>query len=326
MIISRTPLRISLGGGGTDLPSYYRANGHGFLLAAAITRHVYIAVNHNFDPEYLLKYSSVERVRRATEIQHPLLRECITALDVAPPIEISSMADIPAGTGLGSSGAFTVGVLKALAHHKHRSMTNEQLAAQACTIEIDRLGENIGKQDQYIAALGGITAFTFNADESVSAERIELAPAVRQRLEEDLLLFYTGVRRSASTVLRTESDSTGALRRANNVLNETREIGYLTRDVLQQGEVEDFGRLLTRQWQLKYTRQKSELHDHIDDIIRTGIDHGALGGKLVGAGGGGFLLFFADRKVELRRAMTNLGLVEVPFGIDYSGSTIIVAN
>lgn len=326
MIISRTPLRISLGGGGTDLPSYYRANGHGFLIAAAITRHVYIAVNDNFDRDFLLKYSSVERAADPNTIQHPLLRECIKTFGISGAIEISSMADIPAGTGLGSSGSFTVGVLKALAQHQHRSLTNEQIAAEACTIEIERLGENVGKQDQYIAATGGISAFTFRDDESVQVERMNLSRLVRQRLEEDLLLFYTGVRRSAGEVLRGEQDSTGSIARTRSSLNDTREIGYATRDVLASGDVERFGKILTEQWKLKYERQPLPLHDEINDIITAGVQHGALGGKLVGAGGGGFILFFADQKVRLREEMARRGLAEVPFGIDYEGSSIIVAN
>jgi len=326
MIISRTPLRISLGGGGTDLPSYYRNNGHGFLIAAAITRHVYIAVNDNFDREFLLKYSSVEKTTDISSIQHPLLRECLRSFNLKGAIEISSMADIPAGTGLGSSGSFTVGVLKALAHHQHRSLTNEQIAAEACTIEIERLGEGVGKQDQYIAATGGISGFTFRDNESVEIERLDISRTVRQRLEEDLLLFYTGVRRSAGEVLRSESDSTGAVARMRSNLNDTREIGYATRDMLCQGDIDAFGRLLTQQWQLKFARQRSELHEEIDDIITAGIRHGAVGGKLVGAGGGGFILFFADQKVRLREEMTHRKLMEVPFGIDYEGSSIIVAN
>jgi len=326
MIISRTPLRISLGGGGTDLPSYYRNNGHGFLIAAAITRHVYIAVNDNFDREFLLKYSSVEKTTDISSIQHPLLRECLRSFNLKGAIEISSMADIPAGTGLGSSGSFTVGVLKALAHHQHRSLTNEQIAAEACTIEIERLGEGVGKQDQYIAATGGISGFTFRDNESVEIERLDISRTVRQRLEEDLLLFYTGVRRSAGEVLRSESDSTGPVARMRSNLNDTREIGYATRDMLCQGDIDAFGRLLTQQWQLKFARQRSELHEEIDDIITAGIRHGAVGGKLVGAGGGGFILFFADQKVRLREEMTHRNLMEVPFGIDYEGSSIIVAN
>ncbi len=326
MIITRTPLRISLGGGGTDLPSYYRVNGHGFLIAAAITRHVYIAVNDNFDNDYLLKYSNIERVTDAQSIKHPLLRECIKAFDIPSSIEISSMADIPAGTGLGSSGSFTVGLLKALAQYQHRSLTNEQIAAEAAAIEIDRLGENVGKQDQYIAATGGITALTFRDDESVMIEPLDLSRTVRQRLQEDLLLFYTGVRRSASEVLRGESDSSGAILRSKPSLNETREIGYATRDLLLKGDLTSFGQVLTHQWHLKYSRQPSDLHDEINDIIAAGITHGALGGKLVGAGGGGFILFFAHQKLALREEMARRNLTEVPFGIDYEGSCVIVAN
>ena len=171
MIITRTPLRISLGGGGTDVPSYYRKAGSGFLIAAAISKYVYIAVNQNFDDDILLKYSQVERVEQPEDVSHPLLRECLLEAQLRSTIEISSMADIPAGTGLGSSGAFTVGVLKALHAFKHEIVPNEQIAARACEIEIERLQQSIGKQDQYIAAIGGLTAFEFHAD-----ERVEVIP------------------------------------------------------------------------------------------------------------------------------------------------------
>ena len=327
MIITRTPLRISLGGGGTDLPSYYREAGAGFLIAAAITKYVYIAVNQNFDDDLLLKYSSVERVKSQTEVQHPLLRECLAATGEWSGIEISSMADIPTGTGLGSSGAFTVGVLKALRMYSHQGHANLDLAREACLIEIDRLGEPVGKQDQYIAAVGGITGFTFNADDSVDVEPLALDPSTRTRMEENLLLFYTGVRRSASEVLAEERSVTSAtaLQLSAN-LDETLDIGYRTRDVLLSGDLDSFGALLTEQWNLKYRRQPSETHDVVNEWIHRGIGAGAAGGKLVGAGGGGFLLFYTDRRAELREVMNGLGLTEVGFRIDYEGSAVSIAH
>jgi len=327
MIITKTPLRISLGGGGTDLPSYYSKAGHGYLIAAAITKYVYIAVNHNFDDDILLKYSQVERCSALDQVQHPLLRECLRSCDIKHAIEISSMADIPTGTGLGSSGAFTIGVLKALRMFAHRADSNEAIAREACRIEIDVLGEPVGKQDQYIAACGGVSAFTFNSDETVEVRPLNLDPTVRSRLEENLQLFYTGIRRSASEVLAAEqSGGQVAKSTISENLDRTRDIGYRTADVLESGDIDSFGKLLTEQWKLKYERQPSRTHDEVDGWIEIGIRSGALGGKLVGAGGGGFLLFYADRKSELQAAMQSLGLTKIPFGMDYVGSTVLVAQ
>jgi D-glycero-alpha-D-manno-heptose-7-phosphate kinase len=326
MIITRTPLRISLGGGGTDLPSYYRKNGHGFLIAAAITKYVYIAVNQNFDNDLLLKYSEVERAKSIDEVRHPLLRECLRATEISKRIEISSMADVPAGTGLGSSGSFAVGVLKALHLYSHRTPSAESLAAQACEIEINRLGEPIGKQDQYIAAVGGVSTFTFRDDESVEVERLAMTDITRSQLEDNLLLFYTGVKRSASAALASEESLNSAPGKQIDNLSDTRAIGYETRDILLSGDMTAFGKILTRQWNLKYQRQPSTLHNQIDSWIQSGIAAGAQGGKLVGAGGGGFLLFYADRKTDLRRAMAEIGLPEVGFGVDYEGSSVTIAR
>jgi D-glycero-alpha-D-manno-heptose-7-phosphate kinase len=326
MIITRTPLRISLGGGGTDLPSFYRKHGHGFLIAAAITKYVYIAVNQNFDDDLLLKYSEVERAKSIDEVKHPLLRECLRATDISKRIEISSMADVPAGTGLGSSGSFAVGLLKALHLYSHRTPSAEYLAEQACEIEINRLCEPIGKQDQYIAAVGGVSTFTFRDDETVEVDRLAMADISRSQLEDNLLLFYTGIKRSASAALSTEAQNAIDSKKPVENLSDTRAIGYETRDILLTGDMNAFGRALTNQWNLKYQRQPSLLHDEINSWIQTGIMAGAQGGKLVGAGGGGFLLFYADRKTDLRRAMSEIGLPEISFGVDYEGSCVTTAR
>jgi D-glycero-alpha-D-manno-heptose-7-phosphate kinase len=326
MIITRTPLRISLGGGGTDLPSFYRKHGHGFLIAAAITKYVYIAVNQNFDDDLLLKYSEVERAKSIDEVKHPLLRECLRATDISKRIEISSMADVPAGTGLGSSGSFAVGLLKALHLYSHRTPSAEYLAEQACEIEINRLCEPIGKQDQYIAAVGGVSTFTFRDDETVEVDRLAMADISRSQLEDNLLLFYTGIKRSASAALSTEAQNAIDSKKPVENLSDTRAIGYETRDILLTGDMNAFGRALTNQWNLKYRRQPSLLHDEINSWIQTGIMAGAQGGKLVGAGGGGFLLFYADRKTDLRRAMSEIGLPEISFGVDYEGSCVTTAR
>jgi D-glycero-alpha-D-manno-heptose-7-phosphate kinase len=326
MIITRTPLRITLGGGGTDLPSYYRNNGGGFLIAAAITKYVFIAVNHNFDGDLLLKYSSVERVPHATDVQHPLLREILLATEASAGIEISSMADIPAGTGLGSSGAFTVGVLKALSAHNHELASNIELAESACHIEIDRLGEPVGKQDQYIAAVGGITAFEFRADDSVEVTALELDPPTRHAMHDNLLLFYTGIRRAASDVLAVEQNAAGSAGSLDANLDAVKELGLDTAATLKRGDLTRFGELLTEQWQMKLARSPTAVHAQVDEWIRAGIAAGGAGGKLVGAGDGGFLLFYADDKSGVREAMALRGLTEVRFGIDYLGASVIVSG
>jgi D-glycero-alpha-D-manno-heptose-7-phosphate kinase len=326
VIITRTPLRISLGGGGTDLPAYYRERGGGYLVAAAITKYVYLAVNRNFDDVVILKYSQVERCDRAEDVHHPILREALLATGAGAGTEISAMADIPGGTGLGSSGSFTVGVLRALAAHQRRVMSAEEVAALACHIEIDRLGEPIGKQDQYIASYGGLTAFEFRPDDTVGVERLEVPDDVHDRLDEDLLLFYTGVRRSASEELAlTDVNAKVGDPDLTANLDAVRQAGHDTAEALRTGDLKAFGNQLTDQWKLKLARAPSPIHHQVDRWIETGIDAGALGGKLVGAGGGGFLLFYSDHKADLRAAMREIGLEEVGFAIDTLGSTVLVA-
>jgi D-glycero-alpha-D-manno-heptose-7-phosphate kinase len=323
MIITRTPLRVSLGGGGTDLPSYYRNSDGGFLVAAAISKYVFIAINHQFDDSIFLKYSEIERARRPTEIRHPLLREALLLAGIDNSVEISAMADIPAGTGLGSSGTFTVGLLRALHAYRHEAVSPLELAEEACHVEIDRLREPIGKQDQYIAAVGGLTAFEFRADDRVEVLPVRVTDSTRFCIEENLLLFYTGVRRSASEALAVEQRPDANL---SDNLDAVRSIGRQSFDALETGDLEKFGALLTDQWHLKLQRSPSEAHTRADHWIRTGIDAGAAGGKLVGAGGGGFLLFYAENKADLRAAMAKEGLEEVRFRLDCEGSTTIVAQ
>jgi D-glycero-alpha-D-manno-heptose-7-phosphate kinase len=323
VIITRTPLRISLGGGGTDLPSYYRQAGGGFLIAAAISKYVFIAINDNFEDTILLKYSEVERVGDASSIQHPLLREAVLLSGIHHGIEISAMADIPAGTGLGSSGSFTVGLVRALRAYQHQSVSNVELAEDACHIEIDRLGEPIGKQDQYISAVGGIAAFEFRPDEQVAVSPVRLSSSSRHAVEENLLLFYTGIRRSASEMLAVEQ-MPGA--NVNDNLDAVKHLGHQAHEALESDDLERFGALLSDQWALKFKRSPGEAHREIDGWIREGIEAGAAGGKLVGAGGGGFLLFYAEHKADLRAAMAARGLEEVRFRIDYEGSATIVSQ
>lgn len=325
LIITRTPLRISLGGGGTDLPSYYEASGSGFLVAAAINRHIYVTIHDNFEEnKYFLQYSKIENVEHVSEIVHPLIREALTYTNTGPGIQISSEADIPAGTGLGSSGTFAVGLMKALRAYKHQYTSNEDIAKDACHLEIDRLGEPVGKQDQYIAAVGGLSTFEFHADGSVDVNSLEMNKIIRSEFEENLMLFFTGYRRSASDELsaldKGASVSDSEIRKN---LDSVKEAGYAAAECLRAGDLKTFAKMLTNQWELKFSRSPSAVHAEIDGWIRAGLDAGALGGKLVGAGGGGFLLFYAENKTSLRAKMLELGLREVPVSFDNVGTVVL---
>ena len=325
MTIARSPLRISLGGGGTDLPSYYREHG-GFLIAAAIDRYVYVTVMRPFSAGIYLKYSKLEHVERVEEVQHPIIRESLKLFDPeVPQIEITSLADIPSGTGLGSSGSFTTALLKALSAHDRQLLHPQDLARLACEIEIDRLREPVGKQDQYIAAYGGITCFTFNPDETVEAVPLKATPDTLFDLEDNLLLFFTGFTRSASSILkeqdtRTKSDDRDMVRN----LHEVKELGLQSKQALERGEPALLGEIMHTHWMNKKKRAKEMTNPQIDEWYELGRANGAIGGKLVGAGGGGFLLFYAEDRNRLRRAMAKAGLEEVRFGFDFEGTKVLI--
>lgn len=327
MIITRSPLRISLGGGGTDLPSYYREHG-GFLIAAAIDKHVYINVHDRFTDGYLLKYSQLEEARGIDEIRHPIIREALRLVsERATNLEIASMADIPAGTGLGSSGSFTTALLKALHAHQRQWISPAELAEEACTIEMEKLGEPIGKQDQYIAAIGGITAFEFQRDGKVEFRPVRLSEETRVGLEEQLLLFFTGFSRSASAILsdqKARSEKSDAAMLEN--LHFTKELGRQSLAALESGALEEFARLMDVHWQRKKARTQGMSNETINGWYELAMKNGALGGKLIGAGGGGFLMFYAADKQRLRRAMVEAGLREVRFRFDYEGTKIVAQD
>lgn len=323
MIISRTPLRISIGGGGTDLPSYYQHDG-GFVLSAAIDKYVYIGVNRTFTDDYFLKYSSLERVADRNEVQHPIFREVFRKLQIEPAIEVVSMADIPAGTGLGSSGSFTVGLIRALFAHRRQHISAADLAEMACDIEIVQLQEPVGKQDQYIASFGGIQCLDFHPDGKVDVTPLELPLTTLHDLEQHLVLFFTGYSRSASGILKdqTEKSVAGDADMRRN-LDETKLLGLRIKEVLEGGSAEDFGLLMNEHWQRKRKRSVGMSNQTIDELYELGMNNGAVGGKLVGAGAGGFLMFYATDVGRLRTAFRDRGLEEVVFRFDHDGSTIL---
>jgi D-glycero-alpha-D-manno-heptose-7-phosphate kinase len=325
MIITRSPLRISLGGGGTDLPSYYRDH-TGFVISAAIDKYVYITIHETFVPDLIIKYSKMERVATVEEIQHPIIREAMKLLDMPPGyLEITSMADIPSGTGLGSSGSFTTSLLKALHSHNKNLIHPRELAEQACDIEINRLGEPIGKQDQYIAAFGGITCFRFLPNDQVEAWPLKINTETRYNLEDNLLLFFTGYSRSASSILK-EQDVKSKQNNQDMIsnLHFIKEIGEKSKEALESGNLHTFAELMNVHWEHKKQRSGSMSNSQIDEWYYLARKNGALGGKLIGAGGGGFLMFYAEDKVNLRHVLTQAGMEEVRFRFDFEGTKAVI--
>src|SRR3954466_9634500 len=324
MIIARSPLRVTLGGGGTDLPSYYEKFG-GFLIAAAIDRYVYITLHDTFVPDLIVKYSELERVPEAKQLKHPIIREAFGLLGIeGRSLELTSMADIPAGTGLGSSGSFTTALLKALHAHKRNLVHPAEVAAQACEIELGRLKEPIGKQDQYIAAYGGITCFKFLENGKVEAWPLKISEETRYNLEDNLLLFFTGYSRSASAILKEQDQKSKTADPAMiENLHFVKDLGKQSQKALESGDLPEFARLMDVHWQRKKERSRGMSNPHINEWYDSAMANGALGGKLIGAGGGGFLMFYADDKVKLRHAMREKGLTEVRFRFDFEGTRIL---
>jgi D-glycero-alpha-D-manno-heptose-7-phosphate kinase len=325
MIITRSPLRISLGGGGTDLPSYYKKHS-GFLIAAAIDKYVYITLHQTFKQELILKYSKLEHVNSIEEIQHPIIREGLRLIGMTDPhLEITSMADIPSGTGLGSSGSFTTALLKALHAYKKNIVHPQGLAEQACQIEIEKLKEPIGKQDQYIAAYGGLTCFQFLPNGHVEATPLKVDPETLYNLEDNLLLFFTGYSRAASTILKEQDEkSRQSNRDMTDNLHFVKELGYQSQEALEVGDLCKFGELMNVHWEHKKKRSGGMSNTDIDHWYSLAMDNGALGGKLIGAGGGGFLMFYAGDKTRLRHALTHAGLREVRFRFDFEGTKVVI--
>jgi len=326
MIISKAPLRITLGGGGTDLQSYYGKHG-GFWISAAIDKYIYISIHDVFQDQIILKYSELERVRTVDEIRHALLRESLRTMGIRERIEISSFADLPEGTGLGSSGTFTVALLKGLHSYTRRHVTNRELAEEACRLEIEQLKRPVGKQDQYIAAFGGINCFSIAPGrEEVEVVPLRLPRASLYQLEEDCAFFFTGYSRQASSILAEQDEKS---KRDDQAMIENlhlvKDIGLRSREALERGDLVSFAALLDEQWEAKLARSKSMVNSEIARWFRVARANGAGGGKLIGAGGGGFLMFLADDKARLRAAMASEGLQEVRMRFDFEGAQTLVA-
>jgi len=324
LIVSRTPFRLSLGGGGTDLPAYYMKFG-GFFVSGAVNRYMHIIVNDRFEPGIRVSYSQTEIVQSADSVRHPIVRETLKHLDFKDRIEIVSLADVPAATGLGSSGSFSVGLLNALYAHKKMTKTPKEVAEEACHIAMVRLHEPSGKQDEYAASLGGIRSYEIDREGRVTPRELKISPETLDELEHGIMMFYTGVKRNANDILRGQRDKVstnedGAVEKMHAI----KSIGYESMKALESGDLKRFGGLLDEHWKVKRgvtDAMSTEGIDHWYALARGG---GALGGKVVGAGGGGFLMLYCEEgRQAVRAALAREGLVEMKFRFDFEGSKVI---
>lgn len=320
MIISKTPLRVSFAGGGTDIADYYR-NGYGAVVSSAIKKYVYVTVNKRFDDDIRVSYSKTETVDSLDKIEHGLVREALRKVGIRNGIEITTIADIPSkGTGLGSSSAIAVGLLNALYAFKGHRAGPKKLAEEACEIEIDKLGEPIGKQDQYIAAYGGLQHIKFNADETVILDPVLCPPKTKRDIESHLMLFYTGKTRKASDILSRQKSNS---KMNKDVLDKMRDQAEKLFHDLTSLQVNKLGAILKEGWELKKSLAKGISDPDIDKLYEKALKAGAVGGKITGAGGGGFLVLFVppESHWSVRHALT--GLKDLEFKIEPQGSKII---
>lgn len=326
MIISKTPLRMSFVGGGSDLPVFYRKFG-GAVVSTAINQFVYVTVNRKFDEGIRVSYSKTEEAPKVEQVKHPLVREAMKMLGISGGVEITSIADIPAkGSGLGSSSSFTVGLLHALHAYACRYASAEQLARESCEIEIDRCGEPIGKQDQFAAAFGGFNYIEFYPDDSVSVEPIICKRETLRQLEENTLVFYTGITRSASALLKTQQEVVASEKAKQKVLRRMVELARQLKAELQKNNLQAFGEIIHENWELKRSLTSAVSTSAIDAWYEAGRKAGAVGGKLLGAGSGGFMMFYAPREKHEAIARALGGLRRMDFRFEPQGSKIIFVH
>ncbi len=324
MILVKTPFRISLVGGGTDLPAFYRRHGYGAVVSAAIDKYMYVMIHPYFHDKLRVKYSLTEDVDRIDELKHPIVRECLRLMNVTSGVEIASIADIPAGLGVGSSSSFTVCLLHALHTYRERHVTKEALAREACRIEIEELKEPIGKQDQYAASYGSLNYFQFNADESVEIERLVTSRDVTTELFRRLLVFYVGNPRAARDILSCQQATIGEgeqFRAAQGIVQLAQDL----RTVLKSGELKLVGKILHEGWLLKKSLAGNISNGDIDRLYDAAMAAGAGGGKLLGAGGGGFLLFYCEPQFQ-EAVRRTLALRELPIALDREGTKVIYSE
>lgn len=326
VIISRTPLRITLGGGGTDLPFYYSKYG-GYVVTAAIDKFVNIAVNKRFENNIRVSYTKTEIVDRPEQLEHPILREALKLLKINSNLEIVSLADVPSNTGLGSSGSFTVGLLNCLHTYLNSDITKKDLAEQACDIEMNILKEPVGKQDQYIAALGGVISLEIDRSGQVKASSLDINQDTIENMTHNLIFFFTNKKRSALEVITDQQSRSQQDDSFYDALNNIKDIGYRVKKSLEQGDIDDFGRLMHEHWLLKKKTSTKMSDPFIDKAYDLARENGSLGGKLVGAGGGGFLVFYCNSigvKAAIRKGMAALGLNEVRIKFEPAGTKIVM--
>jgi len=325
MIVSRTPLRMSFVGGGSDLPSYYKQKG-GAVLSTSVDKYMYVTVNQKFDNDIRLSYSITENESSIQQIKHPIVRNTLELLDIQGGIEITSISDIPSqGSGLGSSSSYTVALLHALYAYKGKSVSKEELGRLSSHIEIDLCGDRIGKQDQYAAAFGGLNLIEFNEDDSVTVSPIICKPETIKKMEESIIVFYTGRTRSASTLLSEQSDNMERAEKRKLMSNMV-SLAYDMRDLLENDDIEPLGELLDQNWQLKRQMTVGISDLQIDGWYNKGILAGATGGKLLGAGNGGFMMFFAPKEKHAKIIEAMKGLQRLPFSFDDKGSKIVFSD
>ena len=319
MIIVQTPLRISLFGGGTDFPDYFRAEG-GIVLSSAIDKYIYVIIKERFDDQIRVSYTATEIVNRVDDIRHEIVREAMKLTGIKGSVEIVTMGDVPAGTGLGSSGTVSVGALHAFHTYCRQTISMEQLAREACKIEVDILKKPIGYQDQYIASYGGLRFFEFLEDGSVGHQTIEIDPEISTQLGDRLMLLYSGTTRKSETILTEQKNN---IHNNLTALGKLKEITCEARIALTEGRLDDIGSLLHESWELKKSLAAGINNGKLGEIYQTARKAGALGGKITGAGGGGFLLLYCtpDKKEKVRSALSHLK--ELPFHLEPNGSRVV---